>query len=459
MPLWGKKKDQAAGVEKAAATASAVNRSGWWSWIIGEAFAGAWQRNVEYKREDVLCYHAVFACITLIASDISKLRPREVEEKGGIWDEIKLESKYAVIDKPNGYQNRIQFYESWILSKLIRGNTYALKVKDAQRNIVQMHILHPDRVLPLVSDDGDVFYQIAQDNLSGIVATGVTVPASEIIHDRFNCFYHPLVGLSPLYASGLPAYMGMKALENNARTFKNGGRPSGILTVPEAIKTDKAKELSAQWDAQYGGENYGKVAVIGGNVKYEPLALTSEEAEMIDLLKLTAEMVCSTFHVPAYKVIGAAPAYNNIEAQEQSYYSQCLQILIESLELALDEGFRMSDGKGFEFDLDGLLRMDTKSQMETYGIGTTKGIVAPNEARRKLNLKPVDGGDTPYLQEQNYPISSLAGRPAPTKGQSQPSTKEPVPEPRAPADDDAKDLINLFIRGFSPAQKIESAEA
>ena len=442
MAIWPLKKKTAQAVEKAAQGVP-TNHSGWGSWIK-EAFTGAWQQNIEWRREDVLAYHAVFACISLIASDVSKLRPRTVREAKGIWTETPMAKEHAVILRPNGYQNRIQFYESWVNSKLIRGNTYVLKVRGENRVVKELHILHPDRVLPLVTDDGQVFYQIGQDNLSGVSEAGVTVPASEIIHDRFNCFYHPLVGLSPLYASGLPAYMGIKMLENTARTFKNGGRPSGILTVPEAIKNEQAIKISNQWEAQYGGDNYGKVAVIGGNVKYSALSMTAKEAEMVDQLKMTAEMVCSTFHVPAYKVIGNAPAYNNVEALEQAYYSQCLQIILESIELCIDEGLKFEDSKGMEFDLDGLLRMDSKGQMDTLGLGTQRGIYAPNEARGKLNLPPVAGGETPYMQEQNYPISSLAGRPAPVKSAETSTPAEPEEDPEEAAEKAMSELSAIF---------------
>lgn len=387
---------------------SPTTRGGWCG-VIKEPFSGAWQRNIEWKRDSVLSYHAVFACITLIASDISKLRINVIRDVNGFWEKTSF-GKYKFLEKPNSYQNRIQFFETWVNSKLIRGNAYILKKRDAARNVVELHVLHPDLVLPLVSEDGEVFYQIGQDNLSGIQNDTITVPASEIIHDRFNCFFHPLVGLSPLFASGLPAYSGLKNIENGANLYKNGSRPSGILTVPEAIDEERASQIKQSWEANYSGENYGKTAIIGGDVKYTALAMTAAESQMVETLRLTAEMVCSTFHVPAYKVIGNAPAYNNIEALEQAYYNQCLQVLIESIEECLDKGLDMPDARGFEFDLDGLLRMDTKSKIETLGQGVIRAIYSPNEARKQVGLKPVDGGEVPYLQEQNWPISELSKR-------------------------------------------------
>jgi phage portal protein BeeE len=106
---------------------------GWWS-LIREPFAGAWQRNLEINTESVLTYSAVFACITLIANDIAKLRLRLVkQDDNGIWQEVEANSPFwPVLRRPNRYSNRIQFIAQWITSKLVFGNTYVLKARDAR---------------------------------------------------------------------------------------------------------------------------------------------------------------------------------------------------------------------------------------------------------------------------------------------------------------------------------------
>ena len=89
---------------------------GWWS-LIREPFAGAWQRNICIKHRDtVLTYSAVFACITLIANDIAKLRLRLVkQDDDGIWQEVEANSPFwPVLRRPNRYSNRIQFIAQWI---------------------------------------------------------------------------------------------------------------------------------------------------------------------------------------------------------------------------------------------------------------------------------------------------------------------------------------------------------
>lgn len=387
------------------------SRGGWFPWIIGEANTGFWQRNILWKRESVLCHPTVFSCITLISGDISKMRLRTVRtDSSGIKTPVNIRG-LEFISKPNNYQNRIQFFESWVNSKLIRGNTYVLKGRDRQGKVNKLYILHPDLVTPLVSDSGDVYYQLGGDNLNNISQSGITVPASEIIHDRFNCFFHPLVGLSPIFACGLMAHGGIKMIENSAMLFENGARPAGILTAPGAIDDATAKRLKEHWETNYGGSNYGKTAVLGDDLKYTPISITAAESQLIEQFKNGAEAICACFQVPAYKVnIGNAPTHNNAEILQQQYYDQGLQRHIENIEECLNQGLELPDDVMVEFDLDSLLRMDTKTQVETLGNGVNRAIYAPNEARKKMNLKPIEGGDIPFLQHQMWPVNMLANR-------------------------------------------------
>lgn len=390
----------------------------WWP-VVRESFTGAWQRNTELRRESVLAHSAVYSCVTLIASDISKMRLRLVEQDSkGIWKETESAAFSPVLRKPNRYQNRIKFVEQWIVSKLIAGNTYVLLQRDSRNVVEAMYILDPTRTKPLVAPDGSVFYSLTRDNLSGL-EEAVIVPASEIIHDTMVPLFHPLCGVSPIFACGLAALQGLSIQANSTKFFERSSMPGGILTAPGVINDVTAARLKQHWEDNYtGGEAAGKVAVLGDGLKFEKLALTAVEAQVIDQLKWTSETVCSCFHVPPYMIgAGPAPSYNNVEALNQQYYSQCLQAPIESVELCLDEGLGLTakiGGRtlGTEFDLDDLLRMDSATQIDALAKAVGGSIMTPNSALKKLNMSPVEGGDTIYMQQQNYSLEALSKRDA-----------------------------------------------
>ena len=90
--------------------------------------------------------------------------------------------------------------------------------------------------------------------------------------------------------------------------------------------------------------------------------------------------------------------------------SDALQAHIESIELCLDEGLALAPDTRTELDEGVLLRMDAATRFKTYSDAIGGGWMAPNEARRREGLPPVEGGDTPYLQQQNFSLSALARR-------------------------------------------------
>jgi phage portal protein BeeE len=73
--------------------------------------------------------------------------------------------------------------------------------------------------------------------------------------------------------------------------------------------------------------------------------------------------------------------------------------------------------------------------MEMLDKGIKAGLLSPDEGRRDLDLPPVPGGNTPYLQQQNYSLAALAKRDAQENpfGASKP---EPAPQPAAPPAND-----------------------
>lgn len=413
----------------------------WISWLVGgtggDVHTGDWQADIKHSKEHLLSFTAVYACITLIASDIAKLRIKLVEEtEDGVCVETSSPAFSPVLTKPNHYQNRIQFLTCWLISKLAWGNAYILKVRDSRGVVVKLFVLDPRYVFPLIAEDGGVYYQLGIDYLSQQLVSGLIVPASEIIHDIMIPLFHPLIGVSPLFASALPACTGLEIEKNQAKFFANGAKISGVITAPGAISPTAAKEVSEKFASGYTGDNAGKVAVIGDGLKFQPLTMTSIDAQLIDLLKISQEQVCSTFHVPGYKIgVGQMPLNNNVEALDQQYYSQCLQYHIESIELCLDEGLGLPKA-GFEseLDLEGLLRMDTAAQYETYGKGVKETILSPNDARKKLNLPSVKGGDSPMIQQQNFSLEAIAKRDAlPNPFVIDKPTSNPTPDGNAGA--------------------------
>jgi HK97 family phage portal protein len=401
-----------------AAPLSGVDDSRGWTQIF-DWKPGAWQQHAAAEVTDVFAQATVFACITLIARDIAKLRLGLVEKKGRIWVPADSPAYSPVLRKPNHYQTRQKFIEQWVVSKLSDGNAYILKQRDNRGVVTALYVLDPKRCRPLVAPDGAVYYQLGEDDLNKLPVGIEAVPASEVIHDRMVCLFHPLVGVSPLYAATLPAQQALKIQNGSKQFFANRSQPGGILTAPTRISEENARRIKEHWEQNYTGDNAGRVAVLGDGMTFSAGAVNAVDSQLVDQLKITAPQICSVFHVPPFMVGAAdAPPYGNIGPAVQQYYNQCLQSPIESIEVCLDEGLGIGEGVsvggrvlGAELNLDDLLRMDGKTLADVEAI-KIKGISSPDESREKFNLPPVVGGSAPYMQQQNFSLEALARRDA-----------------------------------------------
>jgi phage portal protein BeeE len=67
----------------------------------------------------------------------------------------------------------------------------------------------------------------------------------------------------------------------------------------------------------------------------------------------------------------------------------------------------------------------------------------PNEARLKENLPPVEGGDTPYLQQQNWSLAQLDKRDIVADKPAVAAPQEPAPIP-----DQAREFLSHFSKAI-----------
>ena len=392
---------------------TARNAGIWNSFFVQEPFSGAWQQNKEITREDMTAFYAVFACISLISKDIGKMPVLLKKKKEGVLvDALTPKELVRVFRKPNHYQNWQQFNEQWTQSLLLRGNTYVFKVRDAFGELYRLVILNPDLVTTLVDDNGEIFYQLSNDRLTQ--TDNVIIPASEIIHDRINALYHPLVGLTPIMACALASEQGISILRNSKNFFANGSRPGGVIEVPGPLDASKALEIKTKWDTNYGGANVGKTGLLSDGAKYASIGMKATDSQLIEQLNMSARIVCTAFNVPPFKIgVTDVQGATKVSDLNEIYYSDCLQSYIEARENLLDEGLNLSD-RGVEafLDLDVLIRMDSTSKIAYFKDGISAGIFSPNEARQKLGYLPVAGGESPMIQQQNFSLEALSKRDA-----------------------------------------------
>ena len=399
---------------------------GGWSPIVREPYTGAWQLNDPLPTENALANPSVFGVVSRIAQDIAKIAPPLLLEldDNGFWFETTNSAYTPVLRRPNRYQTPQQFYEQWMISKLIHGNTYVLKERDERGVVKTLVILDPARVKPLVAPDGSVYYELQSNELAGLQqeSAPIVVGASDLIHDRWNCLYHPLVGISPLYALGGAVTQAQAIQASSTTFFAKGGRPAGMLVAPTKLDPASAERIKST----LANFKTGEIMLTDQGMTYHDIGGSAVDSELIAQLGWTEEKICEVFGMPI-SILNSTkqPPYANAEASQLQYKSQCLEPHLASIAACLGDGLELPLYLSLEFDDTLLIWMDTATRTTAAKTAIAAGM-SVNEVRDTYyGLGPVPGGEMPYLQQQYYPISELADRAAST----------PVVAPLPPAAD------------------------
>jgi phage portal protein BeeE len=187
-------------------------------------------------------------------------------------------------------------------------------------------------------------------------------------------------------------------------------RPSGTLQTDLVLSPAQTKELRERFEEISSDLNTGGTPILTAGLKYNPITMSATDSEIIATYRLTKEDIASIFRVPLALIGDMEKAtFGNTESLMRFWVASGLGFIVEHLENTLDRLFDLPANESIEFDTDFLLQADFKGRMEGYKVGVTGGFITPNEIRLREGFKPLEGGNTLYMQMQNVPID-LTGK-------------------------------------------------
>jgi HK97 family phage portal protein len=417
---------------------------------------GSWQMNLrEPTPLSLLAFSAVYACVTMISSDISKLPiiVNKIDGQTGAAEVQRSDYYAALFREPNEYQTYSDFMQLFILSFLLQGNGYAwIGQRNRRGETTAMHVLDPRTTYPYIGEDGSVFYRCGFNRLAGLVGDEI-IPERDIVHHRLPLLpAYPLVGVTPIYAAAASTSVGISILSNSQKFFGNASRPSGVLTAPGKVSEPTMNRLAQDWDNNYSGERFGKTAVLPEGLKWEPLTITAQDAQLIEQMRFSVEDVGRVFRVPPF-LLGDTNrvTYRNSEALARAYLSGCLANHIEAMQRRWERAFQFPMNYQIRYDLSQFLASEIDVRYLAYQQALNAGWMSINEVRGKEGLPPVEGGDEPRVQMQYVPLSAANG-PPPTPTPTPPDEVTPPPSnPDAAFDiERVRGLVRQRLWGSSP---------
>lgn len=386
--------------------------------------------------------NVVYSCVQAYAQTIAQLPSKHLRERpDGSFDSLRDTVPYRVLKKPNSYQSRSDFLLNMVYCLLYDGNAYAIAIRDGRGDVIQLHLVYPRSVSPMVAD-GEVYYHMSLNEIVG-KDMSVIAPARDVLHVKLVTPDNPLRGQTPIYAAAMAISVNNATMGHQSAFFENMSRPSGILTTDEKLDAEQTQALRDRWEEVSKGIKSGKVPILSWGIKWQSLSLNSVDSQLIEALKFSVKDIARAFRIPL-PLIGEeeGASYNNVYNLLSFWKASGLGFVIEHIEQAMANFFRLPDTEKIELDTDSLLRTDLKGRYDAITKGITGGLLAPNEGRRMEGLPAVQGGDMPRVQQQMVPLDYEPPEPAPTPA---PTPPEPTEEPEEEAPEELPEAERAYL--------------
>lgn len=300
--------------------------------------------------------------------------------------------------RPNEWQTWTEFCRQMHAAYLLRGNAYAVILRDGRGNPTALIPVNPDTVSHYEAPDGYLFYCVARGStfLNAILRDApLMIPEDDIFHLR-NLGFNMLVGLSLISIARDSFGVALGLEQQAARFMSNGARPSGVLQTEKKLSDDAATRLRAQWEQLRSGiQNAGRTAILEEGLEWKPMQLSSVDLEFISQRNFSVSDVARWFDMPLYKLgVPAEMSRIKFDDADQAYVNTTIMPDLDAWEQKFSQKFGL-DKQGFiaDFDERRLLRAAEATRINNQRLKIMSGISTQNECRAENGDPPLPGGD------------------------------------------------------------------
>ena len=349
----------------------------------------------------------VYACARLLAGTVSSLPLMVFKEDSRGNRKVDRGSRLWTIlhDQPNAVMTASDFWQAMILQWALRGNAYAQIMRDSVGDVISLWPLSSDQMTVFSDKEtGRLVYQYVRDSQT------YDLTPDQVLH--IKDIGTGILGFSKLEFMGSSVQEAMATQKYTMQNAQNFGRPSGILTVDHVLDRKKGQaDAVGRALGRFKSES-GKLIVLEADMKFQQVALTPEQSQLLESRKYGVEEICRWFGVPPV-LIGASGATtwgSGIAEIVSGFHKFTLNPLLKSIEQALESRILRSEARGsvvIEFNLDAFFRGDLQSRYAAYATAVQNGFKTRNEVRALENDPPIDGGDTPTAQTNLAPLDKL----------------------------------------------------
>ena len=357
----------------------------------------------------------VYRCVNEIAQGAASIGFKVYQ--GDI--ELEQHPLISLLRRPNPLQAGNDYFQSLYAFLLLSGNSYAIS-STAGGLPTELHLLRPDRVEIIPSNtsipkgyayklNGKVVKSYDADPFTG---------QSEVKHFKMWNPMDDYIGLSPLMASSIDVDQHNLIAKHNIALLVNGARPTGAVvfkpndTAGNPIMLSEMQRRQVQDDLDRrmsGASNSGKPLLLEGDFDWKEMGMSPRDMDFLQNKHMAAKDIALCFGIPSQLIgIPDSQTYANVQEARLALYEETIIPLAMRVCSDLNEWLAPSFGDDIriEYDIDSIPAMTERRRRvyENVTSAVREGILSRNEARDRLGLGPIQGGDEVFIAANLFPL-------------------------------------------------------
>lgn len=364
---------------------------------------------VSVTADTALRVPAVLQAVRLIAEAIGTTSCKLYVNIDDSKETAKDHRAYKLVhDRANGWTSAGQLRTELTFDAMLHGAGYAHVRRLSDGTPYGLHRLKPGSVQRRTEEDGEPYFVVTTKDRRQVV-----LPYTDVI-------YVPgFVGGSLVSLGREAIAVAMNLEKHAARLFGSGARPAITITVAKATDEKVGASVTANTKKSFkkAMEEDG-VVVCENGTDINVLTMTSSDAQFLENRRFQTEEIARVFGVPPTMLFDLERGtWSNTEEMNRNFRQSCLQAWFERWAFAYATALLTEDEQEthyVEFIPDDMQNTDVAVRTETLTKLIAARVMTPNEARGKLNMPALPGGDE---------LANPHITPAPAA--AQPADKEP----------------------------------
>ena len=326
----------------------------------------------------------------------------------------------SLLKRPNPTMSGSEYFSALYSYLLLCGNSYVLRSGPEFGEPQELHLLRPDRmrIKGGIRAIPEAYEYVVNGRVVEKYGIDKDTGTGEVKHMKM---WHPLddhYGLSPMAAAAVDIDQYNLAGKHNVNLLFNGARPSGAVIfkpqdetgMPTYLSESQRQQLLTDLKNRFSGtNNTGRPLLLEGDFDWKEMGLTPKDMDFLNLRHLSAKDIALCFGVPS-QLIGVpdAQTYSNMAEARLALWEETIIPLMRRVESDLNEWLmpQFSDDLVLTYDYDSINALTERRRMVYDNViqAVREGVMTRNEARERLDMEPIDGGDDIYINASLFPL-------------------------------------------------------